>query len=153
MIVAEIGRSSSESGDEVYLTVWKTEQDIINRRWLLTSFFITISFVIFGFTIEQEINSSPSEKPHIIILIARLTSLAIYWFSIALYFRFTRYIDFLRDYLKGMEDRGETSLSIESKGKIVMRKGQSKFTVTRWLLVYFGIFYTGGVLALWALDI
>jgi hypothetical protein len=137
--------------DDIYIKIWQTEQDIINRRWMTTSFFLTVSFALFGFTVQREPDPSAGFDPGI-LLVPRIVAVVLYWFSLALFFQFTRYTDYLRDYLREMEEEGETSLTLETSAHDVMRKGWARFTVTRWLLVYFGIVYTLAVIVLWFLG-
>ncbi len=134
--------------DDIYLKIWQTEQDIINRRWLTTSFFMTVSFALFSFTVQRE------PDPHIefdpdILLVPRIVAVVLYWFAMILFFQFTRYTDYLRRYLRRMEEDGETTLTLETSSQFAMRGKSSRFTVTRWLLVYFGLTYTCSVFVLW----
>jgi hypothetical protein len=136
--------------DDIYLKIWQTEQDIINRRWMTTSFFLTVSFALFSFTVKQEPDPSAAFDPNI-LLVPRIVAVVLYWFALVLFFQFTRYTDYLRRYLRRMEEEGETSLTLETRAHGVMRGKWARFTVTRWLLVYFGILYTCAVLVLWFL--
>ena len=137
--------------DDIYLKIWQTEQDIINRRWLTTSFFMTVSFALFSFTLQR--NPDPTVGfDASVMLVPRILAVVLYWFSIVLFFQFTRYTDYLRVYLREMEDKEETSLSLETSAQGVMRGPWARFTVTRWLLVYFGILYTVAVIVLWLMK-
>jgi hypothetical protein len=137
--------------DDIYLKIWQTEQDIINRRWMTTSFFLTVSFALFSFTVQREPDPNVAFDPTI-VLVPRIVAVVLYWFGLILFFRFTRYTDYLRRYLRRMEEKGETSLTLETSAHKVMRGKWARFTVTRWLLVYFGIFYSCVVVVLWFLK-
>jgi hypothetical protein len=137
--------------DDIYLRIWQTEQDIINRRWMTTSFFLTVSFALFSFTVQRDPDPSVAFDAGI-VLVPRIVAVVLYWFALVLFFQFTRYTDYLRRYLRRMEEEGETSLTLETSARGVMRGRWSRFTVTRWLLVYFGIFYTCTVIGLWFLG-
>lgn len=137
--------------DDVYLKIWQTEQDIINRRWMTTSFFLTVSFALFSFSVQRAPDPGVEINPTV-LLIPRIVAVVLYWFSLMLFFQVTRYTDYLRHYLREMEKKGQTTLTLETGAQRVMRGKKTRFTVTRRLLVYFGILYTCAVIALWFLG-
>src|SRR5260221_8724469 len=88
--------------DSVYLKVWQTEQQHVRTRWIVVTFFLSISFAILGFSFQNKL--SPSEA-----LAIRISGLDIYWFAYILLLHFYAYTRFLRTYLIEMEKSGRTT--------------------------------------------
>ena len=58
----QIGKTDSASitsmhtvNDETYLKVWEIEQNHVNTRWTVATFFFSISFAIFGFSFQPQL--------------------------------------------------------------------------------------------------
>src|SRR5262249_39280562 len=97
--------------DEIYLKIWEVEHSHTNTRWTNTSFFLTVSFAIFGFSFQAD----KTQVSQTLIIVQRLVALAIYWFAFLLFWRFNDYTKFLRYYLKKMEEAGDVTLDLETK--------------------------------------
>jgi hypothetical protein len=136
----------AELNDDAYLKIWEVEQKTTTSRWTIATFFIGISFAIFGFSFQvQLISSLPN--------LARITGLLIYWFSFLLFWRFNAYNKFLRAYLLELEAAKRTSLDIQTRSHQVMYTGLQKYFSATWLLLYFGIVYAIGVAILWSMGL
>ncbi len=127
--------------DEIYMKIWKAEQQYISTRWNNVTFFIGISFAILGFSFQA--NLAPPEAFAI-----RISGLVLYWFAYAFYLHFYVYTHFLRSYLIDMETSGRTKHSIQGRAKTAINAGINKHLSTRKLLLYFGIFYSLGIILL-----
>jgi hypothetical protein len=125
--------------DEVYLKVWELEQQQTSTRWTVATFFLSVSFAIFGFSFQAGL-----AQP--LPMIARASGLAIYWFAYALFLRFNVYTRFLRGYLRELEAARRTTLDVQTRAKGRLAGGRRSAT---WLLAYFGLLYTAAVVALW----
>ncbi|HYT42157.1 MAG TPA: hypothetical protein VEP90_07410 [Methylomirabilota bacterium] len=131
--------------DNVYLKIWQTEQAHQRTRWTVVTFFLGISFAIFGFSFQNKF--SPSEA-----LAFRISGLFIYWFAYILLLHFYVFTRFLRNYLLEMEKSGRTTLDIQSKADR-SHIGSSKLLSTTRLLFLFGSIYTVGIIALRLLSL
>jgi hypothetical protein len=131
--------------DEVYLRVWELEQNNANTRWSNTTFFLSTSFAIFGFSFQVGL-ASPMP------LAARLIALGIYWFAYLLFRRFNRYTTLLRDYLRDLEQRGQTRILVQTHANRTLKDGPQQITSATQLLLYFGVMYTMSVPILWWLT-
>ena len=60
--------------DEIYLRVWQKQQEWTGTRWGITTFFMSISFALFGFSLQG--NNLPINNS-----LQRLIGLSNYWFS------------------------------------------------------------------------
>jgi len=132
-------------GDDVYLQIWQTEQDHVRTRWTVITFFLSVSFAIFGFSFQAKLGLSQS-------IAIRIAGLLIYWFAFLLLLHFYEYTKFLRGYLVDMEKSGRTSLDIQSKAD-ASNLGASKQLSTTRLLFLFGLIYTVGIITLWLLGL
>jgi len=132
-------------GDDVYLQIWQTEQDHVRTRWTVITFFLSVSFAIFGFSFQTKLGISQS-------IAIRIAGLLIYWFAYLLLLHFYAYTKFLRTYLLDMEKSGRTTLDIQSKAD-ASNLGASKRLSTTRLLFLFGLIYTVGIITLWLLGL
>jgi hypothetical protein len=128
--------------DEIYLKIWEIEQAHVNSRWTVATFFLSVSFAIFGFSFQAQLTQPLPQ-------IARLSGLIIYWFAYALFTRFNLYTELLRTYMYEMETANRTRITIQTRARQLMRTGiRWQLSATR-LLLYFGFLYTVGVGLLW----
>ena len=132
--------------DEIYMKIWKTEQQYISTRWNNVTFFIGISFAILGFSFQSNL-----ALPEAFAI--RISGLALYWFAYAFYLHFYAYTHFLRTYLIEMETSGRTKHTIQSKAQVAVSIGINKYMATRRMLLYFGTFYSLGVILLLLLHL
>jgi len=131
--------------DEIYLRVWELEQNNTSTRWTNTTFFMSVSFAIFGFSFQAGL-ADP------LPLGARLIALSIYWFAYLLFRRFNAYTEVLRGYLHDLEQRGQTTLNVQTLANARMKLGRRRFISGTRLLFYFGLLYTLSVPLLWWLT-
>ena len=134
--------TQEQSADELYLKAWDIEQAHSNKRWSITTFFLGISFAILGFSFTNDQTQVPLFVPYAAAIIS-------YWFSYLLFVRLNDYTKFLRGYLTRLEESGQVSFSVQGETSTFM-KSRQRWSTTK-LLLYFGVFYTGGiiVLAIW----
>jgi hypothetical protein len=125
-------------GDEIYLKIWEMEQEHARTRWTVVTFFMSVSFAIFGFSFQEKLSSEA--------FAIRLGSLLIFWFSYILLLHFYRFTRFLRSYLINMENLKRTSIDLESKATEAI--GARKRLSTLGLIFGFGVIYTTGVVLL-----
>ncbi|NTU81627.1 MAG: hypothetical protein HGA45_19970 [Chloroflexales bacterium] len=134
------------TGDEIYLRVWEIEQEHGRTRWTVATFYLSISFAIFGFSFQAQL-ASPLPS------ISRVSAVCIYWFGVLLFSRFHVYNHVLRQYLREMEQQGHTSVKLHTGYDAVMRTRSRPLLAAGYMLIYFGLFYTVGVLLLlWLLP-
>lgn len=131
--------------DGVYLKIWQTEQAHMRTRWTVVTFFLSISFAIFGFSFQNQLPRSEA-------VAIRISGLLIYWFAYILLLHFYAYSKFLRTYLVEMEKSGRTTLDIQSKADM-LRVGFNKRLSTTRLLLLFGLIYSVGIIVLWLLGL
>ncbi len=136
--------SKQSKDDEFYLKIWEVEQTVTSNRWTVTTFFISISFAIFGFSFQSQLHPS-------IPNLARLTALIIYWFAYVLFLRFHGYSKFLRQYLQQLEQTNKSSLQIQTQAISRLHAGPRKWVTATKMLFYFGILYIYGVIMLWGI--
>lgn len=128
--------------EDVYWRVWQTEQEHLKVRWNNATFFISISFAILGFSFQDHLSPSAA-------LAVRVSGLVIYWFAYALFLYFHRYTLLLRSYLRDMEVSGDVTFTFQAKTDATMRPDNIlKRTQSTWLLFYFGLLYTAGIILL-----
>jgi hypothetical protein len=130
---------ASDKQDELYLKIWELEQQQSSTRWTVATFFLSISFAIFGFSFQSGLAAPLS-------LIARISGLAIYCFAYALYNRFNTYTRFLRGFLRELETSQRTTLDVQTR--VAQQFGSRHGSATR-LLAYFGLLYVATIAALW----
>lgn len=122
----------SKAGDENYLKVFQIEQDFLRTRWTVVTFFLGISFAVFGFSFQVNLSQPRA-------LAIRIAGVFIYWFAYIIYRHFYRYTQHLRNQLIRLEESGYTSFKIQSR---------SHTSRTGLLLLCFGFIYTIGVVLL-----
>lgn len=121
------------AGNELYLKIWEADQRHSTARWTVATFFLSVSFAIFGLSFQIDQGVIPRIVP-------QLGAVAIYWFTFLLFLRFNSYTRFLRDYLAGLEAERRTNLDIQSKATAYLEQDKSPSSTQ--LLLYFGIGYT-----------
>jgi hypothetical protein len=119
--------------DDIYLRIWEIEQRHTTIRWTVTTFFLSVSFAIFGISLQIDNTAIPRIVP-------QLGAVAIYWFTYILFLRFNVFTRFLRDYLIEMESAKRTTIDLQTNSKVYMSRGR-KVSATQ-LLLYFGIGYS-----------
>jgi hypothetical protein len=134
-----VPKADLAGGDELYLRVWELEQTNTNTRWTITTFFMSVSFAIFGFSFQAGLDNA-------LALSARLGGLAIYWFAYRLFLRFHAYTEMLRRYLYECEQQGVTRIRVQERAQQLLRSLQPS---SRELLRLLGLAYTIGVALLW----
>jgi len=124
--------------DEIYLKIWEVGHNHTNTRWTNTTFFLTVSFAIFGFSFHPD-NSQASYK---ILIAQRAAAVLIYWFAFALFRRFNYYTTFIRKYLLELEREWRTPVQLHAKAELFMQ--DSHWRSSTKLLFAFGVVYTVG---------
>lgn len=138
--------AASQIDNETYLKIWELEQGHTNNRWTVATFFLSVSFAIFGFSFQAQL-AAP------LPLIARISGLLVYWFAYMLFTRFNLYTELLRTYLYELETSHRTTLDIQTRARQRLRgASRRRLSATR-LLFYFGILYAVGVTVLWWLGL
>jgi hypothetical protein len=135
-------KSTRKNKDDIYLKVWEMDKAYMQTRWTITTFFMSVSFAILGFSFK-------SDEALVPLIVQHIAALAIYWFAYFLNLTFYDYTNFLRTYLLEMEQSKQTTSDLESKTMDFMKK-QGRPSTTQ-LLLYFGILYTVGVIIIWVL--
>lgn len=135
--------------DDAYLQIWKIEQDHSRTRWTVTTFFLSISFAILGLSFDPNetlagVKLFGLSMPNV----QRFIGLFIYWFGIALFLQFNRYTTFLRSRLRDMEKQKLVSFNFQSEAREFMYSNTRAAFSAKWLMIYFGILYTGIVIIL-----
>ena len=125
--------------DSLYIKLLEIEQEHSSKRWTITTFFLGISFAILGF-------SFTSEKAQIPVVVPYAAAIISYWFAYLLFVRLNDYTKFLRNYLVNLEDTGQVSFKLQTETRAFMQTKQ-RFSTTQ-LLLSFGLFYTGAIIAL-----
>ena len=132
--------------DEGYLRVWEIQQGWTGTRWNITTFFLGISFALFGLSLQNQ--NSPAA-----ITAQRIVGLAIYWFTYLLFQRYSDWPKFLRNYLEERETTTTTRYKLQVRWKQTVHKGFRKWTSVNKLMVYFGLLYLIAVIVLYWLGI
>ena len=138
--------SPTKIDNDAYLRILQVDQEHSKSRWTLTTFFMSVSFAILGFSFQDKLAPSTS-------LAIRISGLLIYWFAFVLYQRFLDYNKVLRTYLLEMEKSGRTSFDIQGRTKVALQARSTKLIGTGLLLMYFGLLYTAGVVLLQLLGL
>ncbi|MBC8506320.1 MAG: hypothetical protein ISR58_13210 [Anaerolineales bacterium] len=124
--------------DDLYIKVWEMEQRHVTTRWTVSTFFFSISFAIFGLSIQVENSPLP-------LYVTTSVAIAIYWFAYALYLRFNDFTEYLRSRLEEMERNGLTTVDLQSKAGPYLKRKKRLHAIK--LLLVFGVLYTfAGVL-------
>ena len=131
---SKLTKSKSIQSGEFYITFCHCIMDLIRTRWFIATFFIGISFIIFGFSFKIS-------NTNLSIVFMHFSALLIYWFAFILYSTFNRYINFIVKYLINMEESKKVDINFQTNLQEFMRM-QSKIPFTLRFLFWFGIFYT-----------
>ena len=127
--------------EERYFKLWEREQEHTKTRWNVTTFFVSISFAIFGFSLQTPSASVPP-------IISHSVALAIYWFAYVLFWRFNSFTCALREELQAMEE-SQVALKVQTRVNQAMSGQYNKWLSTAHLLFYFGILYVIAIALLW----
>lgn len=130
-------QSQSEVRDDIYLEIWKVEQEFVKTRWTVITFFMSASFALLAFSFQGKLTLTQ-------ILASRISGLFIYWFAYLLYIHFYNYTRSLRAYLIDMEKTNRTTYDIQSK----IGSGTKREPSTTKLLFLFGLIYMIGIVLL-----
>jgi len=141
MDINEAQLQNSVKNDD-YLAIWQVEQEHIRTRWNVTTFFMSVSFAIFGYSFQ-------SGLAHPSAIAVRFTSLFIYWFAYILFLRYYKHTKFLRSYLIQMESSQRTTLDIQSQEN----KIRPSAIRTHHYLLGFGVIYTVSIALFWILGV
>ncbi len=131
--------TTDEVKEDLYLKLCDLEQKHAASRWTVTTFFLSVSFAIFGISLGAKDSVVPIAVPQAI-------AVAIYWFTYILFLRFHAYGKFLRSRIRRWEDEGWTTLGLQTgaaefmAGKVGLSSGR--------LLLIFGILYTIAAIAI-----
>lgn len=134
------------SVDEIYLRIWDKQQEWTETRWNIITIFLSISFALFGLSLQGQ-NLSISSN------VQRITGLVIYWFTYFLYHRYSDWTNYLRSYLENLEKTKQTQLDLHTKWKKTKQTPFRKWTSITKLLSYVGSLYTIVVVLLWLFGI
>ena len=96
----------TKSDNELYFKCLQLEQENTRIRWTVTTFFMSVSFALFGYSFQSGILIQ-------LAFIVRISSLAIYWFAFILFLRFNNYNKFLRKYISEMEMSNRVSFDLQ----------------------------------------
>ena len=121
-----------------YLKILELEQSFIKLRWSIVTFFITVSFAIFSFSMQGKVEVVPA-------YLQQILAIFVYWFSFFIHVLLHKYTDFLRNYLKSMEENKETTLKLRTEAEKYLSK-KLLISITQ-LLVILGVIYTCIVVA------
>jgi hypothetical protein len=132
--------------DEIYLRIWEKQQESTGTRWGIITFFMSVSFALFGFSLQNP-------NPLIASTAQRIAGIAIYWFAYFLFHRFDDWTHLLRSYLEELETTTSTRFALQIRWKAKMQKRFCKWTSVNKLLIYFGSLYTVAVVLLWWLGV
>lgn len=130
-----------QSITELYLRIWEKQQDMAISRWTIITFFMSVSFAIFGLSLQNP-NPVPSGN------IQRMAGLAIYWFSYFIYQRYSSWSRFLREWLRELENDLEPEFHLQAGWEAHNGRIKDVISINK-LLLYFGIVYAIGVIVLW----
>ena len=134
--------ASSETSNSTYLEIWKIEQDHSRTRWTVTTFFLSISFLILGNSFDIQETSSATLLSLSLPDIQRIVGVLIFWFGYILFVQFNRYTAVLRNQLRKMEEENLVTLSIQLDADNYMYSKVKAFFSAKYLLLYFGILYS-----------
>ncbi|NER82518.1 MAG: hypothetical protein F6K42_23750 [Leptolyngbya sp. SIO1D8] len=121
--------------NDLYMKIWEAEQKHVNTRWTVTTFFLSISFAIFGISLQVDGSTIP-------IIVPQLVAVSIYWFTYVLFLRFKDYTNFLRSCLVEIENAQNIDLDLQAKAKSFMKSSNRLSVTATQLLFYFGLAYT-----------
>ena len=130
------------SVDEVYLRVWEKQQEWTATRWGVITFFLSISFALFGLSLQGQTSLIGRT-------LQRVSGLAIYWFTYLVFRRYNDWSSFLRAYLEELEQETSTRFRLQARWKSSKQVGVRRWTSVSKLLAYFGLVYAVAVALLW----
>jgi hypothetical protein len=119
--------------DDVYLKIWDIEQKHTSTRWTLMTFYLSISFAIFGLSLQNKDLGIP-------IFVPQGVAIVIYWFAYLLFRRFNEFNEYLRRKLMQLEENGQTTVNLQIEFKHFLKQ-KKRLSATQLLLV-FGFLYT-----------
>lgn len=122
--------------DELYFKIWEREHSYMQARWTITTFFMSVSFAILGFSLQAKPTSTSA------LIAQSIVALAVYWFAYLLNKRLYYYTTFLRTQLKNLEP--QTTLKLQSDTEEAAKQWRVPDTPT--LLLRFGLVYTIGAI-------
>ena len=132
--------------EDIYVKLIRAEQEHTRTRWTVVTFFMSISFALLGFSFQIKLASLES-------FAMRISALFIYWFALALFWRFATFSEDLGEGQRMIEKFGNIRFNIheigEGKRKRGFWKGFWHRLPSNWLLFGFGVLYTIGVVILW----
>lgn len=134
---------SDANVDDIYLRVWEKQQHWTSTRWGIMTFFLSVSFAIFGLSFNKPPSLSVDATAQ------RITGMAIYWFSFLICRRYDDWSKFLRDYLYELELTTATRFKLQTTWRNSMRKGIRRWTTVNKLMIYFGVLYSVSIIALY----
>lgn len=124
----------SHIDDDRYLRIWEMDQRQATIRWTIATFFMGISFALFGLSFQTATSGIPR-------LVPLGAAVVIYWFTYLLFRRFHGFSNCLRQYLLKMESEGQTSLRVQTEWKTYECAHRKVLSASDYLLL-FGVFYT-----------
>jgi hypothetical protein len=133
----EENKLSPDEAKDLYFKIWEKEQSYIQIRWAVVTFFISISFLILGFSFNINNPQLPIVAPQVIGCI-------IYWFAFLTHLVLYDLTEYYRGYLLKMEKEGFVKYSVRTEANKFFygrRKKLGRPHPTR-LLAYFGAGYT-----------
>jgi hypothetical protein len=134
--------TTTSTYDDIYVKIMQAEQEHTRTRWTVATFFMSVSFAIFGLSFQSQLTAP---KP----IVMRVSALLIYWFAYFLFLRFRPYSGFLSKTLEEMEKSKRTSVTIQTKEADRTAKDAIYRLFTSTLLLFlFGLIYTAGVILL-----
>jgi hypothetical protein len=145
MLEKEMENELTEQKDlesELYFKCLQLEQENTRIRWTVATFFMSVSFALFGFSFQTGVSTQ-------FALIVRVSGLTIYWFAFILFLRFNNYNNFLRGYIKEMEISKRVKYDLQIQALSVMGKRFHKWFSANRLLFYFGLLYSAVVWLVW----
>lgn len=125
--------SKPEVNDDNYLKIWEIEQRHTSTRWTLMTFYLSVSFAIFGISFQTKDLSAPLFVPLAI-------AIGVYWFAYLLFRRFNDFNEYLRSKLLELENEGKTSLHLQKESQQFLQRNK-RLSATK-LIFAFGILYT-----------
>ncbi len=129
--------------DDIYLRIWDIEQKHTTTRWTLMTFYLSVSFAIFGISLQNKDLPVP-------LFVPQAVAIAIYWFAYLLFRRFNTFNEYLRQKMLELEENGQTTLNMQTESKQFLKQAK-RLSATR-LVLGFGFLYTlaGVVISLYA---
>ncbi len=154
------GQSLSQNPleNDTYLGLLKANQDHARVKWTTVTYFMSLSFALFG--ISFPFSSQGQAVEHTLLI--RVSALSIYWFTFLLFLHFQAYSELLVTAMKKMETTPKEAKPVDERLdeketprttiRIYTQEGKGfiyRILTSRNLLVYFGMIYTVAVVLLW----